>query len=123
MGGGFGRLYAARNLVDDPRIALTLVDRRNFHLFQPLLYQVATGVLSAGEIMQPLRSMVGRQRNTSVILGEAVALDPGRREVRMSNGGTIGYDSLIIATGAGTSYFGHLEWARHAPGLKSIDDG
>ena len=75
MGGGFGGLYAARNLGHDPEVAVTLVDRRNFHLFQPMLYQVATGALSPGEIAQPLRSILRKQRNTTVILGEAVGLD------------------------------------------------
>jgi NADH dehydrogenase len=122
VGGGFGGLYAARRLSRDDRVALTLVDRRNFHLFQPLLYQVATGALSPGEIAQPLRSIFRRRANTTVLLGEAVALDPVRREVGLSDGGPIGYDSLIVATGVRHSYFGHDEWARDAPGLKSIDD-
>jgi NADH:ubiquinone reductase (H+-translocating) len=122
VGGGFAGVYAVRNLGGDPRIEVTLVDRRNFHLFQPLLYQVATGALSPGDITQPLRSMLGLRKNTTVLLGEAVALEPDRREVRLSDGGKIGYDSLVVATGAGTSYFGHDEWARHAPGLKSLDD-
>ena len=122
VGGGFGGVYAARNLGRERRTEVTLVDRRNFHLFQPLLYQVATGALSPGEIIQPLRSMLGKRKNTTVLLGEAVALDLDRREVRLSDGGSIGYDSLVVATGAGSSYFGHDEWARHAPGLKSIDD-
>ena len=122
VGGGFGGLYAARRLSRDERVALTLVDRRNFHLFQPLLYQVATGALSPGEIAQPLRSIFRTRPNTTVLLGEAVALDPVRREVGMSDGGPIAYDSLIVATGVRHSYFGHDEWARDAPGLKSIDD-
>ena len=97
-------------------IALTLVDRRNFHLFQPMLYQVATGALSPGDIAQPLRSILRRQRNTTVILGEAVGLDPERREVLLSDGGPIAYDTLIVATGAHHTYFGHDDWARLAPG-------
>ena len=122
VGGGFGGVYAARNLGADRRIEITIVDRHNYHLFQPLLYQVATGALSPSEITQPLRSMLGRGPNTTVLLGEAIGLDPDRREVRLSDCGTIGYDSLVVATGAGTSYFGHDEWTRHAPGLKSLDD-
>jgi NADH dehydrogenase len=122
VGGGFGGLYAARRLGGDPRVALTIVDRRNFHLFQPLLYQVATGALSPGEIAQPLRSIFRKRRNTTVLLGEAVSLDPVRREVGMSDGGPIAYDTLIVATGVRHSYFGHDEWAVNAPGLKSIDD-
>src|SRR5687768_18019454 len=100
VGGGFGGLYAARSLGHDPEVAVTLVDRRNFHLFQPMLYQVATGALSPGEIAQPLRSVLRRQRNTTVILGEAVDLDVEGRRVLMSDGGPIAYDSLIVATGA-----------------------
>jgi NADH:quinone reductase (non-electrogenic) len=122
VGGGFGGLYAARRLSRDDRVTVTLVDRRNFHLFQPLLYQVATGALSPGEIAQPLRSIFRKRPNTTVLLGEARTLDPVRREVGMSDGGPIGYDSLIVATGVRHSYFGHDEWARDAPGLKSIED-
>ncbi|HET9346129.1 MAG TPA: NAD(P)/FAD-dependent oxidoreductase [Candidatus Limnocylindrales bacterium] len=122
VGGGFGGLYAAKSLSKDPRIDLTIVDRRNFHLFQPLLYQVATGALSPGEIAQPLRSIFRKRRNTTVLLGEAVGLDAGAREVQLSDGGPIGYDTLIVAAGALFSYFGNDEWARHAPGLKSLDD-
>ena len=122
VGGGFGGLYAGRRLSRDPRIDLTIVDRRNFHLFQPLLYQVATGALSPGEIAQPLRSIFRKRKNATVLLGEAVGLDPAARKVQMSDGGPIPYDSLIVATGARHSYFGNDEWARFAPGLKSIDD-
>lgn len=122
VGGGFGGLYAARALGADERVEVTVVDRRNHFLFAPLLYQVATGAVSPGDIAQPLRSILRRQRNTTVLLGEAVDLDVAAREVRMSDGGTIGYDSLIVAAGARFSYFGHDEWARHAPGLKSLDD-
>ena len=122
VGGGFGGLYAARALASDRRVEVTLIDRRNFHLFQPLLYQVATGALSPGEIAQPLRAVLRRQRNTRVLLGEAVALDPERKEVGLADGAAVPFDSLIVAAGARFSYFGHDEWARHAPGLKSIDD-
>jgi NADH:ubiquinone reductase (H+-translocating) len=122
VGGGFGGLYAARKLGRDPRIDLTVVDRRNHHVFQPLLYQVATGALAPGEIAQPLRSILRRNANTTVLLGEAIGLDAERREVQLSDGGPIPYDTLVVATGARHSYFGHDEWARFAPGLKSIDD-
>ena len=122
VGGGFAGLYAAKQLGIDPEIAVTLVDRRNFHLFQPMLYQVATGALSPGEIAQPLRSILRKQRNTTVILGEAIGLDPERRLVLMSDGGPIPYDSLIVATGAHHSYFGHEDWARYARGLKTLED-
>ena len=122
IGGGFGGLYAARKLGKDERVDLTLIDRRNHHLFQPLLYQVATGALAPGEIAQPLRSIVRRNANTTVLLGEAIGLDVERREVRLSDGGPIAYDTLVVATGARHSYLGHDEWAKLAPGLKSIDD-
>jgi NADH:quinone reductase (non-electrogenic) len=122
VGGGFAGLYAAKGLSRDDRIDLTLVDRRNFHLFQPLLYQVATGALSPGEIAQPLRSIFRRQRNTTVLLGQAIGIDPDAREVQLSDGGPIGYDTLVVASGAHFAYFGHDDWARNAPGLKSLDD-
>jgi NADH dehydrogenase len=122
VGGGFGGLYAAQRLGRDDRVDLTLVDRRNHHTFQPLLYQVATGALAPGEIAHPLRAILRKHRNTTVLLGEAVGLDPERHEVLLSDGGPIAYDTLVVATGARHSYFGHDEWARFAPGLKSIDD-
>lgn len=122
VGGGFGGLYAAKTLDGDGRFDVTIVDRHNYHLFQPLLYQVATGALAPGEIAQPLRSILRKYRNQTVLLGEAVGLDPEKRRVLMSDGGPIEYDSLVVATGARHSYFGNDEWARFAPGLKSIDD-
>jgi NADH dehydrogenase len=122
IGGGFGGLYAARRLGKDERIDLTLVDRRNHHVFQPLLYQVATGALAPGDMAQPLRSILRRNRNTAVLLGEAIGIDIERREVQLSDGGPIPYDTLVVATGAHHSYFGHDEWASFAQGLKTIDD-
>lgn len=123
VGGGFGGLYATRTLgLAGDRVDVTLVDRRNHHLFQPMLYQVATGALSPGEIAQPLRSIFRTQRNTRVLLGEAVGLDVERREVLLSDGGRIPYDTLIVATGAHHTYFGREDWAPFAPGLKTIDD-
>jgi NADH dehydrogenase len=122
VGGGFGGLYAAKELGRDERVEVTLVDRRNHYLFTPLLYQVATGAVSPGDIAQPLRSILRRQKNTTVLLGEATDIDPERRIVTLSDGGPIAYDSLIVAAGARFSYFGHDEWAPLAPGLKSIDD-
>jgi NADH:ubiquinone reductase (H+-translocating) len=122
VGGGFAGLYAARGLSRDETIDVTLVDRRNFHLFQPLLYQVATGALSPGEIAQPLRAVLRKRPNVTVLLGEAQGIDPDRREVRMSDGGGIAYDTLIVATGARHAYFGHDEWAPFAPGLKTVED-
>jgi NADH dehydrogenase len=120
IGGGFGGLYAARRLKRAP-VQVTLIDRRNFHLFQPLLYQVATGGLSPGDIASPLRSVVSRQRNTTVLLGEVVDIDVDGRRVLLSDG-EVPYDDLLVATGATHHYFGHDEWAEVAPGLKTIED-
>jgi len=120
VGGGFGGLYAAKRLGRAP-VKLTLIDRRNFHLFQPLLYQVATGALSPGEIASPLRAVVGRNRNTEVVLGEVRDLDVAKRCVILDEG-TVAYDDLIIATGATHTYFGHDEWESVAPGLKTVED-
>jgi NADH dehydrogenase len=123
VGGGFGGLYATRELgKGGDEVEVTLVDRRNHHLFQPLLYQVATGALSPGEIAQPLRSIFRKQRNTTVLLGEATGIDPVEREVIFRDGLNLPYDTLVVATGARHSYFGHDEWAPFAPGLKTVDD-
>jgi NADH dehydrogenase len=120
LGGGFGGLYAAQALRKAP-VQVTLIDRRNFHLFQPLLYQVATGSLSPGEVAAPLRSVLHRQKNTRVLLGEAVDLDVEGKRVILDGGQSVEYDSLIVATGSTDSYFGHDDWQRNAPGLKSIE--
>jgi len=120
LGGGFGGLYAAKALKNAPA-QVTLLDRRNFHLFQPLLYQVATGSLSPGEIASPLRAVFRCQKNTEVLLGEAVDLDVNGHRVVLADG-EIAYNSLIVATGSGDWYFGHAEWKRFAPGLKSIEE-
>jgi NADH dehydrogenase len=120
VGGGFGGLYAARTLRKAP-VQVTLIDRRNFHLFQPLLYQVATGELSPANIAAPLRSILRRQKNTLVLLDEAVDFDLAGRRVLMKEG-ECAYDSLIVATGSRHHYFGHPEWEEVAPGLKSIED-
>jgi NADH dehydrogenase len=120
LGGGFGGLYACKALKRAP-VQVTLLDRRNFHLFQPLLYQVATGSLSPGEIASPLRAVLRKQQNTQVLLGEAVDLDAGHRKV-MLDSGELEYDTLIVATGSTDSYFGHNNWQRIAPGLKSIEE-
>jgi NADH dehydrogenase len=122
VGGGFGGLYAAKGLGNDDLVDVTLVDRRNFHLFQPLLYQVATGALSPGEIAQPLRAVLRKRRNVTVLLGEAKGIDSERREVLLSDGGPIAYDTLVVATGARHAYFGNDAWAPLAPGLKTIED-
>jgi NADH:quinone reductase (non-electrogenic) len=122
VGGGFGGLYASRELSKDKRIELTLVDRRNFHLFQPLLYQVATGSLGPSEIATPLRAIFRKRRNTRVVLGQAVGVDADAREITLSDEGKIPYDTLVVSTGARFSYFGNDQWAPCAPGLKTIDD-
>ncbi|HEY7212035.1 MAG TPA: NAD(P)/FAD-dependent oxidoreductase [Bryobacteraceae bacterium] len=121
VGGGFGGLYAAKALKRAP-VSVELIDKRNFHLFQPLLYQVATGSLSPGEIAAPLRSILSKQRNTQVLLGEAVDIDPNARRVILRDGAEIGYDSLIVASGSQSSYFGHNEFATWAPELKTLED-
>ena len=120
LGGGFGGLYAAKAL-KRAEARVTIVDRRNFHLFQPLLYQVATAALNPSDIAYPIRSVVARQENTNVILGEATAIDVDRKIVKLTDS-EVAYDYLIVATGATHSYFSHPEWARTAPGLKTIED-
>jgi NADH dehydrogenase len=120
VGGGFGGLYAAQALRRAP-VQVTLVDRRNFHLFQPLLYQVATGGLSPGEIASPLRYVLKRQRNARVVLGEVVDIDVAGRRLLLSDG-ALDYDLLVVAAGAAHHYFGHDDWAARAPGLKTIED-
>jgi NADH:ubiquinone reductase (H+-translocating) len=121
LGGGFGGLAAAQKLKRAP-VEVTLIDRRNFHLFQPLLYQVATGSLSPGEIAAPLRGVLSRQKNARVLLGEAVDVDPDVRGVILRDGDTFEYDSLIVATGSQTSYYGNDSWREWAPSLKSIEE-
>jgi NADH:quinone reductase (non-electrogenic) len=120
LGGGFGGLYAAKALRHAP-VRVTLVDRRNHHLFQPLLYQVATAGLNPADIAAPIRSVFRGQRNTAVILAEARSLDVATRRVVLADG-VVDYDHLIVATGATHSYFGNDAWAPHAPGLKSLED-
>jgi len=121
IGGGFAGLWATRALARE-RIRITLLDRRNHHLFQPLLYQVATAGLSAPDIAAPLRHILGQQRNVEVRLGEVVHIDKQARQVRLADGSTVGYDTLLLASGATHAYFGHDEWAADAPGLKTLDD-
>ena len=121
LGGGFGGLYAAQALKSAP-VSVTLIDRRNYHLFQPLMYQVATGSLSPGEIAAPLRSVLRHQRNVRVLLGEAVDVDPATRQVALADGARFEFDSLIVATGSQTSYFGNDQWQEWAPSLKSIEE-
>lgn len=120
LGGGFGGLRAVHTLARAP-VDITLIDRRNFHLFQPLLYQVATGGLSPANICAPLRGALRKQKNARVLLAEAKDVDVAGRHVLLEDG-EVSYDTLIVATGAGHSYFGHDDWARFAPALKTIED-
>ena len=121
IGGGFGGLWAARALRRAP-VSVTLVDRRNHHLFQPLLYQVATASLSPADIATPIRGVLRGQRNTEVIMGEVVDVDRASRQILLSDGTRMAYDYLIVATGATHAYFGHPEWEPIAPGLKTVED-
>ena len=123
VGGGFGGLFAAKAL-RRAEVDVTVVDRTNHHLFQPLLYQMATGILAEGDIAPPIRDILRRQANTSVVLGEVEGIDLDARCLAVNTLGLrsdIAYDSLILATGADQSYFGHPEFARDAPGMKTID--
>jgi NADH:ubiquinone reductase (H+-translocating) len=121
IGGGFGGLCAAQALKSAP-VDVTLIDRRNYHLFQPLLYQVATGSLSPGEIAAPLRSVLSRQKNTRVLLGDVRDVDPVSKRVLLADGATFDYDALIVAAGSQSSYYGHDGWQQWAPGLKSLEE-
>jgi NADH dehydrogenase len=121
LGGGFGGLLAAQKLKRAPA-QITLIDRRNFHLFQPLMYQVATGSLSPGDIAAPLRSVLSSQKNTQVLLGEAADIDPAAKRVSLKDGAVFEYDSLIVATGSQTSYYGNDSWRPWAPSLKSVEE-
>jgi NADH dehydrogenase len=121
VGGGFGGLYAAKVLGRAP-VSLTVIDRRNFHLFQPLLYQVATGALSPGEIASPLRVVLNKNRNTQVLLGDVSDIDVPNRRLIFRDGGTCDYDYLIVATGATHHYFGKDNWEPLAPGLKTVEN-
>lgn len=121
LGGGFAGLYAAKALAKAP-VTITLVDRSNHHLFQPLLYQVATAGLSAVDIAQPIRLILRKQPNVTVLMAEAERIDPQARRVVLCRGGELSYDHLIVATGATHSYFGNDDWAANAPGLKTLED-
>jgi NADH dehydrogenase len=121
LGGGFGGLRAAQRLKSAP-VRIKLFDRRNFHLFQPLMYQVATGSLSPGEIAAPLRSVLSKQKNAEVLLGEAADIDPANNRIKLKDGAEFAYDSLIVATGSQTSYYGNDAWREAAPSLKSVEE-
>jgi NADH dehydrogenase len=121
LGGGFGGLFAARALAGAP-VRVTIVDRHNYHLFQPLLYQVATASLSPADIASPIRWVLRHQENVRVLLAAAQTVDVAGRRVSIEPGGWLPYDYLIVATGSTHAYFGHPEWARRAPGLKTLDD-
>jgi NADH dehydrogenase len=120
VGAGFGGLYAARTLAKAP-VRITLIDRRNHHLFQPLLYQVAMAGLNPSDIAAPIRRILRRQKNATVLLADVTAVDPARKKIIFADG-SLDYDTLILATGATHSYFGHDEWAGLAPGLKTVED-
>ena len=121
VGGGFGGLWAAKALKNEP-VDVALIDRKNHHTFQPLLYQVATAVLSPGEIASPIRRILHSAKNIEVILGEASAFDKEKQTVKLADGDEIRYDYLILAAGARHAYFGHDDWETHAPGLKTLED-
>jgi NADH:ubiquinone reductase (H+-translocating) len=121
VGGGFGGLYAAKTLSNEA-VEVTLIDRKNHHTFQPLLYQVALAVLSPAEIASPLRHILNKSRNVRTILGQVDGFDTDARRVRLTGGGELYYDYLIVAAGARHAYFGHDEWAEEAPGLKTLED-
>jgi NADH dehydrogenase len=121
VGAGFAGLEAARTLARAP-VRVTVVDRRNHHLFQPLLYQVATAALNPSDISAPIRAVLRHQENAEVVLGEVAAVDPARRRLRLADGAELAYDFLVVATGATHSYFGHDAWAPVAPGLKTVED-
>ncbi|MEO8454895.1 MAG: NAD(P)/FAD-dependent oxidoreductase [Sphingomicrobium sp.] len=121
VGAGFGGLAAAKRLANR-NVDVTVIDRRNHHVFQPLLYQVATAALSPADIAAPIRVILGGARNVRVLLEEVTTVEPACRMVHLASGGVVNYDALILATGARHSYFGHHEWAVNAPGLKTIED-
>jgi NADH dehydrogenase len=121
VGGGFGGLWATRALADAP-VSVTLIDRENHHLFQPLLYQVATAGLSSPDIAAPLRHILRKQKNVEVRLASVVRVEPAARRVWLDDGNAVDYDTLLLASGATHTYFGHDDWAPFAPGLKTLDD-
>jgi NADH dehydrogenase len=121
IGGGFGGLEAARSLGSQP-LNVTVIDHNNFHLFQPMLYQVATGGLAPADISIPLRAILHKQHNTGILMAEVTGIDMQTQQVEFGDGQAIHYDYLIVATGASNNYFGHEDWQRYAPGMKSLND-
>ena len=121
VGGGFAGINAAEEL-GKLAVDVTIIDRRNHHTFQPLLYQVALAVLSPAQIAQPIRTIVNKNKNTEVLMDEVQGIDTGARKLSLASGASIEYDYLILGTGATHSYFGHEDWAQYAPGLKSLED-
>ena len=121
IGGGFGGLYAARSL-RKTAVSIVLIDKRNFHLFQPLLYQVATGALSPANIAAPLRAILKNQPNVTTLLGEVEVIDAQAKSLRLDDGTEVFYDTLIVSAGARYNYFGNESWQRLAPSLKTIED-
>ncbi|MBD1876429.1 NAD(P)/FAD-dependent oxidoreductase [Nodosilinea sp. FACHB-131] len=121
VGGGFGGLYAAKALGKTKQVEVTLIDKRNFHLFQPLLYQVATGKLSPGDISSPLRAILSAHRHVRVLMDAVIDIDPQQQQVTLTHT-TLPYDTLVVATGVSHHYFGHDQWAEAAPGLKTLED-
>ena len=121
VGGGFGGVHAALGLAKSP-VDVTLIDRKNYHTFQPLLYQVALAVLSPGDIAQPIRSIFRDHKNIDVVMDEVIEIDTANQRVRLKAGPHIEYDYLILATGSTHSYFGRNDWAALAPGLKTVED-
>ncbi|HSS39356.1 MAG TPA: FAD-dependent oxidoreductase, partial [Polyangia bacterium] len=121
IGAGFGGIEAAKALGSQP-VDVTVIDRLNYHLFQPLLYQVAMAGLASTDVAYPIRSILRHHQNIEVMLGEVAGIDLGARRVTLGDGTALGYDYLVVAAGAGTSYFGHDDWAAVAPGLKDLDD-
>ncbi len=121
VGGGFGGLYGAKSLKNAP-VRVTLIDKRNFHLFQPLLYQVATGTLSPADIASPLRVVLSKHKNTQVLLDKVVDIDPEAKKVFLEDKDALDYDALIVATGVSHHYFGNDQWQTEAPGLKTVED-
>ena len=121
VGAGFGGLELVKHLAGAP-VRITVVDRRNHHLFQPLLYQVATTSLATSEIAWPIRHLLHKRKDVTTLLGVVVGVDVAARKVLLEDGGAIGFDTLVVATGVWHAYFGHDEWERFAPGLKTLED-